>query len=97
MNLIPKNNHLIVKEPDRETQTKEGIVIPEVGNRRDDEQVAQGEVIGAQKNVSEIVKVGDWVMFHKVLPIDVVIEDNKGKKMKVWFLKLEDVLAVIEK
>ena len=93
MKLIPKNNHIIVKEPDRETQTKMGIIIPEGANKLDDEQVAQGEVL---VGVDEYEK-GDWVMFHKVLPIDVVIEDEKGENIKIWFLKVEDVLAVIEK
>ena len=94
MQLIPKNNHLIVKEPDRETQTKEGIILPEIANARDNEQVAQGEVIGSD---SALIKVGAWVLFHKVLPVDAMIQNEKGKDVKVWFLKLEDVLAVIEK
>ena len=93
MKLSPKNDHLIVKEPDRETQTKMGIILPESANKLDDEQVAQGEVL---VGCDEYEK-GDWVMFHKVLPIDVIIEDESGEKMRIWFLKAEDVLAVIDK
>ena len=93
MHLIPKNDILIVKEPDRETQTKEGIVIPDIANRRDDEQVAQGELLADSGEYLQ----GDWVLFHKVLPIDAMIKDEEGEDIRVWFLKAEDVLAVLDK
>ena len=93
MKLIPKNNILIVKEPDRETQTKMGIILPDIANRRDDEQVAQGELLADSGDY----KKGDWVLFHKVLPVDAMIKDDKGEDIKVWFLKAEDVLAVLDK
>lgn len=92
MKLAPKNGNLIVKEPDREMVTKSGIFLPEVANARDDEQVAQGEIL-ASDNAD--YKKGDWVLFHKVLPVDAVVEMN-DKKIKVWFLKTKDVLAKIE-
>ena len=93
MKLSPRNDILIVKEPDRETQTKMGIILPDIANRRDDEQVAQGELLADSGEYSK----GDWVLFHKVLPVDAMIKDDKGNDIKVWFLKAEDVLAVLDK
>ena len=93
MHLIPKNNLLVIKEPPRELQTKMGIVLPDIANARDDEQVAQGEVLFSDV---EEYKPGMMIMFHKVLPIDAEIEMN-NEQFRIWFLKREDVLAIIEK
>jgi len=93
MKLEPQNDLIIIKEPPRETQTKSGIVIPESANAQDDEQVAQGEVL---KSDNVHYEPGDVVLFHKVLPIDVMMEDEKGKQFKAWFLKADDVLAKIK-
>ena len=92
MKLEPQNDLLIIKEPPRETQTKSGIVLPEVANARDEEQVAQGEVLSSD---NAQYQKGDMILFHKVLPIDAMMEDDKGKHYKVWFLKADDVLAKI--
>ena len=95
MKIIPKNGYLVVREPDRETETKGGLIIPESANVEDPEQTTYGEILECEEGSD--YEVGDIVLFPKVLPNDFSIELVEGKPEVVWFLHYEQVMGVLKK
>lgn len=89
------NSNIMVKATEREdeTENKSGLIIPK--ETLEDEQVAQGVVI---RSNSESVKIGDLLLFHKVMPVDVNMKIDKDEKLETYFFILEkDIICKIEK
>lgn len=91
MKLIPKNNQLLVKAIVKEDkETIGGLIIP--GEIHEDEQVAKGIVI---ESASPDYKKDDYVLFHKVIPVDVHLKID-GNIEEFWFVPASDIICVIE-
>ena len=89
------NGNIMVKAIEREDEeeNKSVLIIPK--ETLEDEQVAQGVVI---RSDSENVKVGDTLLFHKVMPVDVNMKIDKDEKLETYFFILEkDIICKIEK
>lgn len=84
--LIPLNNCVIVKAPERTKQTKGGVFVPD---SVDEDRPEKGEVVAASETVSQ-VKVGDTVVFKKFAP-----DEFKDGEETYLILNVEDVLAKI--
>ena len=89
-----KNGNIMVKELKRkedELSNDLGLYIPE--QTLEDEQVAQGTVV--RSNLEEY-KIGDVLLFHKVMPVDVNMKLDKDKGLeKYFFIKESDVICMI--
>lgn len=93
MKLQPKNNYLIVKAVEPKKATASGLVLPEGAELDADHQTSYGEVV-ATTSGSEY-NAGDTVLFSKLVPDDVMVEDTKGKKLTYWFVLESDIKAVV--
>ena len=92
-----KNGHLMVREIERQkdaTIGSSGLIIP--NEVLEDEQVSQGEIIESKE---EEYKIGDAVLFHKVIPVDVSMKYGDDDRLRTyWFVKTEDIICkIIEK
>ena len=89
-----KNGHIMVREvirTEEETKTSIGIIIPQ--EVLDDEQVSQGEII--ESSVEEY-KIGENVIFHKVIPVDINMKYGGDKELRTyWFVKEKDIICKI--
>ena len=90
-----KNNHLMVREIERKEEQRTGVaglIIPE--EILEEEQVSVGEII---ESSSEEYTVGDSVMFHKVIPVDIKMKYGGDKELRTyWFVKEADVICVMK-
>ena len=91
MQLIMDNDYLAVKEMPRKESTKTGIILPDKVEEDGDAQTSHCEVVAVCEG--SIYTPGDIVLFSKLVPDDVWIEDEKGKKIKLWFVKEMDIKA----
>lgn len=90
------NDNIMVKELKRtegETVSESGLYVPE--QNLEDEQVSQGTVINSN---SPTVNIGDVLMFHKVMPVDVNIKlDGDAVLENYFFIKEGDIICRITK
>lgn len=92
--LRPLSGRVLVKEVDRETKTKSGILLPESAKEKSNE----GKVVAVAKTRWE----GDKEIPMEVSVGDIVIySENAGQKIKVGdieyqILRHDDILAVVE-
>jgi len=88
------NGNIMVKEvvrTEEEEKSSSGIFIPK--EILEDEQVSQGKVV---KTDSENIAIGDLVLFHKVMPVDVRIKIDKDEELQSYFFILEkDIICKI--
>lgn len=91
MKLIMDNNFLAVKEMPRKEKTKSGIILPDKIEEDGDAQTSHCKVIATHKDSK--YKIGDTVLFSKLVPDDVWIEDENEEKIKLWFVKESDIKA----
>ena len=92
--LQPKNGYLLVeaRQKGEMAETKSGIVLPD--DIDSDHQTSMARVI-ATCDVSEY-KIGDIVLFSKLMPDDVMVEDKDGKRITCWFVREEDIKGLIK-
>lgn len=90
------NGNIMVKElkrTDEETKSDHGLYIPE--QSLEDEQVSQGTVV---RSDSEGVSIGDTLMFHKVMPVDINMKMEGDIKLESYFfIKEQDIICKITK
>jgi co-chaperonin GroES (HSP10) len=88
------NDHIMVKEIKREeadAATSLGLFIPK--ETLEDEQVSQGKVI---RSNSANVAVGDTLLFHRVMPVDVNMKLEGDDKLETYFfIKEKDIICKI--
>ena len=89
------NGNIMVKEhilTQEEKSSASGLYIPD--EVLEDEQVAQGEVVNSN---SENFAIGDLLLFHKVMPVDVnmKLDGDKGLS-KYFFIKEQDIICKIK-
>ena len=92
--ILLKNGNIMVRELKRKEEdevSSGGLYIPE--QSLDDEQVSQGTVV---RSDSKEYSIGDVLLFHKVMPVDVnmKIDDDKGLE-KYFFIQERDVICKI--
>lgn len=95
-NIVPLNDHIVVKAIEKEQMTASGIVIPDTASK---EKPQEGEVVavgpGRMKEdgtrAAMDVVVGDKVLFKKYAPDEFEISGEK-----VLVLTQSDVLAKIQ-
>ena len=92
MKIEPKNGYMPVRS-DKKLITESGLILPV---ESDDEAQTTHAVVVIPFEGSEY-KVGDIVLFSKLVPDDVVIEDEKGEKQTLWFVKVNSIKGVIKK
>ena len=92
MKIIVKNGYLAVNEIADRLKTKQGIEL--IKPIDSESQMSLCEVI-ADEDGSEY-KVGDRIHTTKIIPEDALIFDKKGEKHSFWYVKEEDVRAIIE-
>lgn len=94
MKITPKNGHILVKEVARkkdEAETKAGIIIP--GEILDDEQASKGVVIEGNDEYPK----GTFVIFHKVIPIDINLKlDGDNEPTLYFFVGVNSIICTIE-
>lgn len=76
-----------------EQKTKTGIIIPEGSGPDSDYEVAQLEVV-----YSELVspyKEGDIILVQKMLPEDVMIENEDGTRDTLYIVQEDDIRAKV--
>ncbi len=91
MKLKPLGDRLIVKPAEKETMTKEGIIIPDTVEK---EKKEEGEVVSignGEKIIKLGLKPGDKVLFGKYAGEDITVD-----KIDYKVLEDKDVLAVVE-
>lgn len=92
--IVLKNGNIMVKEIKREKEddvNKLGLYIPE--SMLEDEQVSQGKVVASNINDYEL---GDILLFHKVMPVDVNIKMDWDEGLeRYFFIKENDVICKI--
>ena len=88
------NGNIMVKEIARQDEVSdkiEGLIIPK--ETYEDEQVSQGKVVVSN---SDKIAVGDVVLFHRVMPVDVNLKLEGDKSPEVYFFILEkDIICKI--
>jgi len=88
------NDNIMVKEiimKDEEKISASGIYIPE--EILEDSQVAQGHVV---RSNSDNYNIGDIVLFHKVMPVDVDMKIDEDKALtRYFFIQSQDVICKI--
>lgn len=93
MNIELFNGNILVKELKREDKDSvgaSGVFIPT--EDLEDEQVSQGTVI----RFSEGFNVGDRIMFHKTMPVDVHMKlDEDTELTNYFFINKQDVICRI--
>jgi len=89
MILLPKNGYIFVEAVEAE-KIKSGIILTSTAS--EDEQLSQGSVVFTN---SEEFKVGDLVLFNKLIPDDIELE-IKGKTRKLWGLHESAIMSVIK-
>lgn len=88
------NKNIMVKEIVRENDNEsfEGLIIPK--ESMEDEQVSQGIVV---RTNSENIAIGDVLMFHRVMPVDINMRLEDDKEMSTYFfIKESDIICKIE-
>jgi len=90
MKLQMKNGYLAVKELPKDKQTETGIFLPD--NVGDEFQTSICEIVFTSLDE---YKVGQHVMFSKLVPDDVEMEID-GEKQIYWFVHESDIKAVIK-
>jgi len=88
------NQNIMVKEiirQDEDTGTQNGLIIPK--ENLEDEQVSQGTVI--QSNTKDIT-VGDVLLFHRVMPVDVHLKLEGDKELEqYYFIQEKDIICKV--
>lgn len=87
------NSNIMVREIAREKDEESlgGLIIPK--ETLEDEQVAQGVVV---RTNSDAIAIGDTLLFHKVMPVDVNMKIDDDKKLETYFFILEkDIICKI--
>lgn len=86
------NGNIMVKEIARTDDVDgAGLIIPK--ETLDDEQVSQGTVVNSN---SDSIKIGDIVLFHRVMPVDVNMKLAGDDEMQTYFFILEkDIICKI--
>lgn len=95
MGVKPLYDRVVVRRLPAESETKTGIIIPDVNNKKTN----QGEVIavgdGALTNDGQIrklsVNVGDHILFSQFSGSEITVEDEQ-----LLILKEADILAIFE-
>lgn len=96
MKIECKNNFIAVKAIEQEKVSKSGLILPD--KMEDEEQIAQGEVIAHCEPCIEgsySYKVGDIVLFSKIIPQDFKFKDG-DKETQAWFVKESDIICVLK-
>ena len=96
MNLRPLGDRVLVEWEERPKTTAAGIYIPDSAQKLPEQGVViaigRGRITDDKAIVSLEVKVGDKVLFNRLVGVGVAaMEDNK-----LLLLKEEDIYAVIE-
>ena len=84
--IIPKNEYLLIKVLKNENEGK-GILLPDTLQK---EEFGVGEVMALAETIEDI-KVGDKVVFDKLMLVNAKIEEEEIK-----FLKYSDILGVVK-
>jgi len=84
--IIPKNEYLLIKVLKNENEGK-GILLPDTHQK---EEFGVGEVMALAETIEDI-KVGDKVVFDKLMLVNAKIEEEEIK-----FLKYSDILGVVK-
>ena len=106
MKIQPKNGYMLVRS-EKKLETAAGILLPVESD--DEAQTTFAVVVIPPQGLVESAKspglkdhftpeyeVGDVVLFSKLVPDDVVIEDENGKKQTLWFVKVSSIKGVIK-
>ena len=98
MKIEPKNGYMLVRA-DKKLTTAAGILLPVESD--DEAQTTHAVVVvppeaSLEKPYTSEYKVGDIVLFSKLVPDDVVIEDENGKQQTLWFVKVSSIKGVIK-
>ena len=99
MKIKPLHDRVVVKRLDELTKTSGGIIIPDTAKEKPSEGIVEAVGDGARtelswnriKNPSEVVKVGDKVLFAKWGGTEVKLNGEDRVIMKE-----SDILAVVE-
>ena len=94
MKLLPVNGHIIVKALKPKEATESGIIIPDGVEEDGDMQTSFVEVVATVKD-SEY-KIGATLIISKLLPNDMLIEDEDGNMQTFWILKEHDIEAIAQ-
>lgn len=94
----PKNNHILVMPPAKETVTKGGIHIP--GNVKTDS-CTQGEVISWDPDIDNRkmgLKVGSKVIFNKFSYTEITVpaRETDREDTKLLMIEAKNIQGVIE-
>ena len=93
MKLLPVNNHIIVRALEAKEATKSGIILPSGVEEDGDMQTSFAEVVATEKD--SYYQIGMTVLFSKLIPDDLLIEDENGDKQTFWIVKETDVKAIV--
>ena len=91
MKIQPKNGYMLVRS-EKKLQTAAGILLPVESD--DEAQTTHAVVVVPPEGLE--YEVGDVVLFSKLVPDDVVIEDENGKKQTLWFVKVSSIKGLIK-
>lgn len=95
MNIRPLGDRVVLKEVERVTTTKAGIVIPDTAKEKPMEgevvAVGEGRVLDNGTKVAPTVKVGDKVIYSKYAGTEVKID---GQEFLI--VSEKDVLAIVQ-
>ena len=86
-----KNGYLAVQPLEGEKETDSGIIVPE--NADEQSQTTHAKVYAVTEG--SYYKKGDVVLFSKLVPDDVQVEDEKGKRVELWFVLESDIKAKV--
>ena len=97
MKIEPKNGYMLVRS-DKKLETAAGILLP-VESDDEAQTTFATVVIPPKENWFKLwtdYQIGDVVLFSKLVPDDVVIEDENGKKQTLWFVKVSSIKGLIK-
>lgn len=87
MGLRVLHDRVLVKRSQSTTETKSGIIIPDMAQ----EKPAEGKVVGVGSSCKESLKIGDQVLFGKYAGQDIKVDGDD-----LLILKEEEIIGVVE-
>ena len=102
MKVTPLFDNVIVQAKPAEEVRSSGIVLPDTMSKERPQEgvviaVGTGKVLEDGKTLPMTIKKGDVVLFKKYSPTEVKMENEKGEEVEYFFIKEEDILAVVTK
>ena len=94
MRIVPQNSYLLVKPVPKKEVLNSGIIIPVTTEIDIEAEISHCEIIEVSEGSK--YKKGQIVLFSKLVPDNMQIELESGERVEYWFVREEDIKAIIE-